>query len=427
MEGVTQQMQELDVDGYDVIKKPRTQFSSNVLRRAIPKMNAQDKVSTMSMNGLNMLSALRLNDPMKSNASISNPKAVFSVSCLPRMISLDSKAINKNILADESGGPTQANAGKQEPVNKKLAGISEGSDSEGSSDDNEDRDDSGSGSDESSIDLDEGNDMEKMYQDILQNQSKAKKIKDAKNKGEHLDDLVDQEMIELLNVCYRLHMPSMESIRDKCYNMGPRDGNKKVLILDMDETMLHARFIESDEAQKADDGDFFFTLMSATSGSADVQGNPSSSLKVSIKMRPYLDMTLDYLAKFYEICVFTAGTQDYADAALDFIDPDRLIIKHRLYRQHCVNPIPGVYVKDLRIITDRDLKDIVLVDNSIISFAYQMDNGIPIKAYMRQDGDEELLYMVTFLEELFGESDLRNHLRKNFCLKKLQEKYCYKV
>jgi TFIIF-interacting CTD phosphatase-like protein len=40
-------------------------------------------------------------------------------------------------------------------------------------------------------------------------------------------------------------------------------------------------------------------------------------------MRPFLDMALDFLAKFYEICVFTAGTQDYADAALDFIDPDR--------------------------------------------------------------------------------------------------------
>jgi TFIIF-interacting CTD phosphatase-like protein len=115
-------------------------------------------------------------------------------------------------------------------------------------------------------------------------------------------------MIELLNVCYRLHMPTMESIKDKCYNMGPRDGNKKVLILDMDETMLHARFIENEAAQKADDGDFFFTLQSANSGSADVEGSPGSSLKVSIKMRPYLDMTLDYLAKFYEICVFTAGT-----------------------------------------------------------------------------------------------------------------------
>jgi len=91
---------------------------------------------------------------------------------------------------------------------------------------------------------------------------------------------------------------------------------------------------------------------------------------VSIKMRPFLDMALDFLAKYYEICVFTAGTQDYADAALDFIDPERQIIKHRLYRQHCINPVSGVYVKDSRIIADRNIKDIILVDNSIISFAY---------------------------------------------------------
>ena len=148
--------------------------------------------------------------------------------------------------------------------------------------------------------------------------------------------------------------------------------------------MLHARFLQTEKDEQEDDGDFVFTLQSSTSGSADVEGTPSDSLKVSIKMRPFLDMALDFLAKFYEICVFTAGTQDYADAALDFIDPERQIIKHRLYRQHCVNPVHGVYVKDLRIIRDRELKDIVIVDNSIISFAYQFDNGIPIKAFMRQ-------------------------------------------
>ena len=51
----------------------------------------------------------------------------------------------------------------------------------------------------------------------------------------------------------------------------------------------------------------------------------------------------------YEICVFTAGEKDYADAILDFIDPDRAIIKHRLYRHHCIKPENSVYVKDLSI------------------------------------------------------------------------------
>ena len=48
-----------------------------------------------------------------------------------------------------------------------------------------------------------------------------------------------------------------------------------------------------------------------------------------------------------------------------------------------MNSEKGVYVKDLRIIRDRQLKDIVIVDNSITSFAFNMDNGIPINAYMR--------------------------------------------
>lgn len=81
-----------------------------------------------------------------------------------------------------------------------------------------------------------------------------------------------------------------------------------------------------------------------------------------------------------------------------------------------MNPISGVYVKDLRIIRDRDLKNILIVDNSIISFAYHLNNGIPIKAYMRQEKDEELLYMVTFLEECFSYADFRSHIKKTFCL-----------
>jgi CTD small phosphatase-like protein 2 len=100
-------------------------------------------------------------------------------------------------------------------------------------------------------------------------------------------------------------------------------------------------------------------------------------------MRPFLDNCLEHLAKFYEIAVFTAGEQTYADAVLDYLDEERQIIKHRLYRQHCVKVADGVYVKDLRIIKDRLLQDIILVDNSIVSFAFNLDNGVPISAFTR--------------------------------------------
>jgi TFIIF-interacting CTD phosphatase-like protein len=42
------------------------------------------------------------------------------------------------------------------------------------------------------------------------------------------------------------------------------------------------------------------------------------------------------------------------------------------------------FIKDLGIIQDRDLKDMVIVDNSIVSFAFNLDNGIPIEGFERQ-------------------------------------------
>lgn len=45
----------------------------------------------------------------------------------------------------------------------------------------------------------------------------------------------------------------------------------------------------------------------------------------------------------------------------------------------------------------------VIVDNSILSFAYNMDNGVPISAfYTGMDKDEELLYMVGYLESCYA-------------------------
>lgn len=69
------------------------------------------------------------------------------------------------------------------------------------------------------------------------------------------------------------------------------------------------------------------------------------------------------------MAVFTAADQEYADLILDKIDPNRTLFSHRMYRQHCIK-VDDCYVKDLRIIADRDLEDMVIVDNSIISFAF---------------------------------------------------------
>jgi len=70
------------------------------------------------------------------------------------------------------------------------------------------------------------------------------------------------------------------------------------------------------------------------------------------------------------------------------------------------------------------MKDIMLVDNSIISFAFNLENGIPIKAFLGKEPDEELLFMVTYLEEIFAKDDVRTHINETFRLIEFSEKYC---
>lgn len=77
------------------------------------------------------------------------------------------------------------------------------------------------------------------------------------------------------------------------------------------------------------------------------------------------------MSRMFEIVAFTASHESYADVVLDEIDPKRELISHRLYRRHCFEIHPNIYTKDLRII-NRDLSQMVLVDNAPYSYIFQL-------------------------------------------------------
>jgi CTD small phosphatase-like protein 2 len=64
-----------------------------------------------------------------------------------------------------------------------------------------------------------------------------------------------------------------------------------------------------------------------------------------------------------------------------------------------------VYAKDLSII-NRDLSKMVLVDNSPLSYLYQLENGVPILPYYGGE-DNELLALEKYLDRLKVEPDVR--------------------
>lgn len=225
--------------------------------------------------------------------------------------------------------------------------------------------------------------------------------------------LVDDDLTSLLKICKTMEEPTEEMLKARTVGFGEKRRHK-TLVLDMDETLIHAEILP-ESAKEIKDADFTITLKNVNSdGKEEV-------FKVYVKIRPFYDECMESLANLYEIVVFTAAEQEYADAILDILDTEKYISK-RLYRQHCIPVEDKYFVKDLRIIEDRELKDVILVDNSIISMAFNIDNGIPVAPFYRwTKNDEELLFLHSYLEELYHEDDIREHNKEKFKLREIQD------
>lgn len=106
--------------------------------------------------------------------------------------------------------------------------------------------------------------------------------------------------------------------------------------------------------------------------------------------RPGLKKFLVEISQLYEIIVFTAGKECHADPLIKAIDKHNKYFSGVLYRSSCVYT-NGFYVKDLRGIgIRRNLDKVIMVDDSLISMAFNLDNGIAISPYSGEKDDNEL-------------------------------------
>lgn len=85
----------------------------------------------------------------------------------------------------------------------------------------------------------------------------------------------------------------------------------------MDETLIHC--VENVETQFPD------VIL-------EIDFQDEEPLCAGINIRPYLVESLQELNKKMQVVVFTASHQTYADAILNYIDPDHSLFQHRLYR-----------------------------------------------------------------------------------------------
>lgn len=138
-----------------------------------------------------------------------------------------------------------------------------------------------------------------------------------------------------------------------------------------------------------------------------------------IKIRPFAREFLKKMKEHFEIMVFTASVSSYAETIVKELDPEKKYISYILDRNFCLETKNGFYIKDLRIIKNRDLKNMVLVDNLVHSFGFQVENGIPIIEWTGNKADVELKHLMDYLIEMKKADDVREFNRQKLRLVEL--------
>lgn len=184
----------------------------------------------------------------------------------------------------------------------------------------------------------------------------------------------------------------------------------KTLIFDLDETLIHC-LDEHDVKSMKKQG---LGKRRAVDSVLSIKYSKSECLNASIYVRPGAVKCLRKLREHFELVVFTASHACYANKVLELLDPSNELLSYRLYRDHCHKTEEGVYVKDLRIIANRNPKDLILVDNSAYSYGFQPYNGIPIVPYYDSDDDSQLNELADFLLSIKDCEDVRPVLRQAF-------------
>ena len=128
---------------------------------------------------------------------------------------------------------------------------------------------------------------------------------------------------------------------------------------------------------------------------------------VFVLVRPGAVDFLKKLAPFYELVIYTASLSKYADPLMDIMDKER-VVSYRLFREHCTF-FNGVFVKDLSLM-GRDLKEVIIIDNSPNSYALQPENAFPILSWYDDPADRRLDQMIPLLENISTVDDVRKYI-----------------
>lgn len=141
--------------------------------------------------------------------------------------------------------------------------------------------------------------------------------------------------------------------------------HQKTLILDLDETLIHSM----SKGGRSSGHMVEVRLNTASLGMGNAPGGAAQHpILYWVNKRPFCDEFLRRICKWFNLVIFTASVQEYADPVIDWLEAERKYFSARYYRQHCTYR-QGAYIKDLSSV-EPDLSKVMILDNSPLSYLF---------------------------------------------------------
>ena len=176
-------------------------------------------------------------------------------------------------------------------------------------------------------------------------------------------------------------------------NLDVNTPKKKLLIIDLDETLIHSEFRTKENFDNLD----YIVKTSKCNVKTFSFFDENNIYYMDVFFRPYLKLFLHEISQYFDLAIFTAAMKNYADTIIDYIDKNNEYFKFRLYRDACIPIQNKLYIKDLRIIKDYDPRNVLLMDNSLYSFMNQPSNGMLVNSFYMNHKDLQLISAKNFL------------------------------
>ena len=145
---------------------------------------------------------------------------------------------------------------------------------------------------------------------------------------------------------------------------------QKTLVIDLDETLIHSLA----KGGRMSSGHMVEVKLNTTVGYGGATLGPQHPILYYVHKRPHCDDFLRKVCKWYNLVVFTASVQEYADPVIDWLEQERKYFSARYYRQHCTFR-NGAYIKDLSSV-EPDLSKVMILDNSPLSYIFHEGRNV---------------------------------------------------